>query len=98
MWLFDSALLLTEQCRRAASDSVLSCPEPSRRAAILQVILEHLTNLNLVFLPKIFIMESNQFDIIIVGGGVVGLAAAYKINIRYPDKKILVLEKENEVA
>ncbi len=43
-------------------------------------------------------MENNEFDIIIVGGGIVGLAAAYKINIKYPFKKILVLEKEKEVA
>ena len=43
-------------------------------------------------------MENSQFDIIIVGGGIVGLASAYKINLRYPSKKILVLEKENQVA
>lgn len=43
-------------------------------------------------------MENNQFDIIIVGGGIVGLASAYKINLKYPTKKILVLEKEKEVA
>jgi len=43
-------------------------------------------------------MENNQFDIIIVGGGIVGLAAAYKINLKFPNKKILVLEKEKEVA
>jgi (S)-2-hydroxyglutarate dehydrogenase len=43
-------------------------------------------------------MESNQFDVIVVGGGIVGLASAYKINMKYPDKKILVLEKENEVG
>lgn len=43
-------------------------------------------------------MENNYFDIIIVGGGIVGLATAYKINIKYPNKKILVLEKEKEVA
>lgn len=43
-------------------------------------------------------MENNKYDIIIVGGGIVGLAAAYKINSRYPSKKILVLEKEKEVA
>jgi L-2-hydroxyglutarate oxidase LhgO len=40
----------------------------------------------------------NSFDIIIVGGGIVGLASAYKINLKYPNKKILVLEKEKEVA
>lgn len=43
-------------------------------------------------------MENNQFDIIIVGGGIVGLASAYKINVKYPNKKILVLEKEEAVA
>ena len=43
-------------------------------------------------------METNQFDIIIIGGGIVGLASAYKINLKYPEKKILVLEKEKEVA
>ena len=40
----------------------------------------------------------NQFDIIVVGGGIVGLASAYKINLKYPEKKVLVLEKEQEVA
>ncbi len=43
-------------------------------------------------------MENTTYDIIIVGGGIVGLAAAYKINTKYPDKKVLVLEKEKEVA
>lgn len=43
-------------------------------------------------------MANNEFDIIVVGGGIVGLASAYKLNTRFPNKKILVLEKENEVA
>lgn len=42
-------------------------------------------------------MEQN-FDIIIVGGGIVGLATAYKLTTHHPNKKILVLEKEKEVA
>lgn len=40
----------------------------------------------------------NTFDVIIVGGGIVGLATAYKLTRRQPGKKILVLEKEKEVA
>lgn len=40
----------------------------------------------------------NNFDIIIVGGGIVGLATAYKLTLQHPNKKILVLEKEKEVA
>lgn len=43
-------------------------------------------------------MENNEFDVIIVGGGIVGLASAYKINVRYPGRKVLVLEKENELG
>jgi L-2-hydroxyglutarate oxidase LhgO len=43
-------------------------------------------------------LENNSYDIIIVGGGIVGLASAYKINLQYPSLKVLVLEKENEVA
>jgi L-2-hydroxyglutarate oxidase len=38
------------------------------------------------------------YDIIVMGGGIVGLASAYKINLRYPNLKILVLEKEDQVA
>jgi len=38
------------------------------------------------------------YDIIVVGGGIVGLASAYKLNLRFPAKKILVLEKEKDVA
>jgi L-2-hydroxyglutarate oxidase len=42
-------------------------------------------------------MEQN-FDIIIIGGGIVGLATAYKLTLQHPNKKVLVLEKEKEVA
>lgn len=43
-------------------------------------------------------MAENAYDIIVVGGGIVGLATAYKLNSKFPLKKILVLEKEKEVA
>jgi len=43
-------------------------------------------------------VSEENYDIIIVGGGIVGLASAYKINLQFPQKKILVLEKEKEVA
>jgi len=42
-------------------------------------------------------MDQN-YDIIVIGGGIVGLAAAYKLTNYHPNKKILVLEKEKEVA
>jgi L-2-hydroxyglutarate oxidase len=43
-------------------------------------------------------MSSNKYDIIVIGGGIVGLATAYKLSLKIPNKTILVLEKEKEVA
>lgn len=43
-------------------------------------------------------MSTTKYDIIIVGGGIVGLATAYKLSLKVPNKTILVLEKEKEVA
>lgn len=39
-----------------------------------------------------------KFDIIIIGGGIVGLATALKLVNQHPTKTVLVLEKEKEVA
>lgn len=39
-----------------------------------------------------------QHDVIIVGGGIVGLATAYKLLLSNPLLKLLVIEKEKEVA
>lgn len=41
---------------------------------------------------------SVDFDIVVVGGGIVGLASAYKISLARPDIRIAVLEKEEKVA
>jgi len=38
------------------------------------------------------------YDIIIVGAGIVGLATAYQILNKKSDLKLLILEKENDVA
>lgn len=39
-----------------------------------------------------------QTDIIIIGGGIVGLATAYALSQAHPDKQITILEKERELA
>jgi len=39
-----------------------------------------------------------DFDIVIVGGGIVGLASAYKLTQSHPDLGIVVLEKEDRLA
>ena len=39
-----------------------------------------------------------QSDLIIIGGGIVGLATAYRFLERYPGKTVTVLEKEAAIA
>ncbi|WP_278351955.1 L-2-hydroxyglutarate oxidase [Chryseobacterium gleum] len=39
-----------------------------------------------------------SYDIIIIGAGLVGLATAYQTKLKNPGSKILILEKENDVA
>ena len=38
------------------------------------------------------------YDIAIIGGGIVGLASAYKLQKSYPDLSIIVFEKEDRLA
>jgi L-2-hydroxyglutarate oxidase len=38
------------------------------------------------------------YDIIIIGGGIVGASTAWQLQERYPNRRILVLEKESGVA
>ncbi|MFP6700747.1 MAG: FAD-dependent oxidoreductase, partial [Planctomycetaceae bacterium] len=37
-------------------------------------------------------------DLVIAGGGIVGLATAYRFLERFPDRTVVVLEKEAAVA
>jgi L-2-hydroxyglutarate oxidase len=39
-----------------------------------------------------------QTDVAVVGGGIVGLAAAYQLTQRFPGRRVVVLEKEATVA
>src|ERR1700738_4318893 len=38
------------------------------------------------------------FDVAIVGGGIVGLATAYQLTRQLPGRRVIILEKEAEVA
>jgi len=42
--------------------------------------------------------EMKKFDVVIVGGGIVGAATMYKIQKAYPTKSILLIEKEKGLA
>lgn len=43
-------------------------------------------------------METQKFDIAIIGGGIVGLATAMALNSRFPHQSLAILEKEPELA
>ncbi|MBN1973660.1 MAG: L-2-hydroxyglutarate oxidase [Sedimentisphaerales bacterium] len=42
--------------------------------------------------------KNENFDIVIIGGGIVGLSSAYKIASSYPDARIAVMEKEETLC
>ena len=43
-------------------------------------------------------MISKSFDIIIIGGGIIGLATAMTLSKRFPRLTISVLDKEKEIS
>jgi L-2-hydroxyglutarate oxidase LhgO len=43
-------------------------------------------------------MTDSRYDVIIIGGGVVGLAVALEITRRFPRQRLLLIEKEDRVA
>lgn len=43
-------------------------------------------------------METKSFDVIIIGGGIVGAATFYKLQKRNPESSILLIEKEKRFA
>jgi (S)-2-hydroxyglutarate dehydrogenase len=43
-------------------------------------------------------MTDSRYDVVIVGGGIVGLAVALEITRRFPRLRLLLLEKENRVG
>ena len=38
------------------------------------------------------------FDYVVIGGGIVGSATAYKLSLKHPDKRIGIIEKEKELG
>lgn len=42
--------------------------------------------------------QRKRYDLVVVGGGIVGLATAREISIRHPKMTIAVLEKEDHLG
>lgn len=47
---------------------------------------------------RFYSSNSNQFDITVLGGGIVGVASAREIINRHPHLKVAIVEKEKKVA
>ncbi len=43
-------------------------------------------------------MDTKFYDIVVVGAGLVGLSTAYHLKLKYPDRSLLILEKEDHVS
>ncbi len=43
-------------------------------------------------------MMEKSFDLVVIGGGIVGLATAYKYQKLFPERRVAILEKEGKLA
>ena len=43
-------------------------------------------------------MSKPRYDLAIIGGGIVGLATAMELLMRHPELRLVILEKEHELA
>jgi len=43
-------------------------------------------------------MDSREYDVVVIGGGIIGLSTAMQLNQRYPSWRVAVVEKEAELA
>lgn len=54
----------------------------------------------IIIIPSIrnFRKKTQKYDVVVVGGGIVGNSAAREILLRHPNWKVAVLEKEQKLA
>ena len=40
----------------------------------------------------------SKYDLVVIGGGIIGLATALKFTELYPEKKVAIIDKESKVG
>lgn len=54
--------------------------------------------MNIFYAKFLYFSATERFDVVVVGGGIVGAASAREILMRHPTWKVAVVEKENRLA
>ncbi len=80
---FFTAILPRITVQTTVQDSYPTCPSWPKRPAGVTGMAE---------------VPMQNFDVVIIGGGVVGLATAYNLSERFPGQKIAIVEKEAQLA
>ena len=62
------------------------------------LILKVLVNLSVCLFSRILKNMLDTYDIVLIGGGIVGVSTAWKLKQCYPDSAILLIEKESSLA
>lgn len=61
----------------------------------------NILDLNSLFKSTMFFSSDQngaEFDVAIIGGGIVGMATARELRVRHPNISFVVLEKEKEIC
>lgn len=62
------------------------------------VCLEVYSSIYCVLILELYFSYEPEYDIVVVGGGIVGMATARELILRHPELKLCVVEKEDRLG